>query len=75
MICPSCKASDVYSIRYFGNGLVQCKFCPDKYTPVSQVGLFIRAINPGSVGKRTIAHDRDISRRRLAEDGRTVIRT
>lgn len=73
MTCPACNSKNVYNIRFYGDGKGYCKFCP-QYKPKSINGLFIRAVNPGSVGKRTVAHDQDISRRRLAEDGHTVVR-
>lgn len=74
MICPSC-GSEVIRIRTFENGVSQCRECPDKYVPNPMVGMFIR--HAGGIhekSRRTAAHDADISRRRLAGDGKTVIR-
>jgi len=74
MICPSCGTM-VYKTTTFENGKTQCKYCPEKHTPKPLAGLFIKfagGINSNS--KRTVAHDMDISRRILAEDGKTVIR-
>lgn len=73
MICTNC-GSETHKIKQYGH-ISNCPYCPDKYIPKPIVGRFIRAsLGLKSVGKRTAAHDLDISRRRLAEDGRTVIR-
>lgn len=78
MICPSCGTS-VYRTKTFylesGEKIEQCKYCPKKHIPKPLAGLFIRAaLGINSKGKRTVAHDNDISKRILAEDRKTVIR-
>ena len=47
-----------------------CPYCSDKPVLTPIYGRFIRAVLPvDSVGRRTAAHDADIVRRRLREDG------
>ena len=74
MTCPTCKAKHVYRLTQRESGKWECAYCPVKQPTKQKNGLFIRAITGNPNSRRTVAHDNDISRRRLAEDGRTVIR-
>ena len=75
MTCPTCKSEHVYRLIHREAGRWECNFCPDKLPMKRKTGAFIRHISGvNSNSRRTAAHDMDISRRRLAEDGRTVIR-
>ena len=74
MICFNCK-SEVSRVKiYFtDDGKIEnCSECPEKYIPKQAQGLFITSAE--SNRGMTVAHYNDISRRRLGEDGRTVIR-
>lgn len=80
MICPNptCGNEKAYAVTFYGTGenkVAICDHCKGSYTPKPIVGLGIRHIGGvNSTGKRTAAHDMDISRRRLAPDGKNVIR-
>ena len=74
MTCGNCGSITATRSKIYYTEKVRienCNDCPDKYVPRPIVGMFIKF--PGGI-KRTVAHDMDISRRRLAEDGRTVIK-
>lgn len=75
MFCHNC-GKEVYRITTFENGISQCRYCPDKYVPQAIVGSYIKSASGihETKSRRTAAHNNDISRRRLAEDGKTVIR-
>ena len=75
MKCPNCGNENATRLSYYGNGVINCKYCPVRYEPKPLFSRFVRAVlGVDSIGRRTAAHDADMSRRRLAEDGRTVIR-
>ena len=74
MKCPSCSF-ETHRVTVFENGLSQCPYCPVKYVPKPAVGLFIKhASGIHQFSRRTAAHDADISRRRVAEDGKSIVR-
>ena len=73
MICPNC-GSETQRVKSFynENGRIDnCPNCPNKHIPIP---LFSRDMIKvqgafGGKGKRTAAHNDDISRRRVASDG------
>lgn len=74
MICENCN-STTYRYRSYtdskGNRIVNCPYCPTKYTPTPlfRTGLIKVAGSMGGIGKRSAAHNDDISRRRVAPNG------
>lgn len=74
MTCENCGSDKAtrQSTYFLGNGkkVVNCEYCPDKYSPTPLVGKGVQYTSIHHEGKpRTMAHDMDISRRRLAPDG------
>lgn len=77
MKCPNCKADvlKVQTVYYPDGGKVsQCRECPEKAKLTQLFGYKQGSSFYSSSGKMTPAHSHDISRRRLAPDGRTVYR-
>lgn len=82
MKCSNCNSETNRTSIYFledGRKIEQCTFCPEKYQPrqiYKTDGIYVRGGRDHlrSVGKRTAAHDADISRRRLSPDGKEVYR-
>ena len=76
MECPTCHNKFAYrmmTVFTAKNGKIQvCDHCTSDYKPESRIGTFIRNIEPGSKGKRTVAHDMDIRSRRLNPEGQVV---
>lgn len=67
-ICNNCGNENYgrFSIFYTKEGSVEnCKYCPSKFVPEPIQSLFVKYVGGAPGTRRTVAHDNDISRRRV----------
>ncbi len=76
MICENCGKDSLRVTTYYtnrGNRIVNCKECPDRYTPPPIQMRGVKYIGGVKGSRRTVAMDNHISRLSVSPDGESCL--